>query len=426
MTAPALRPETAWRQWALPLLLMAANTLSFVDRQILSLLIEPIRRDLGLGDGTAGMLYGLGFTLTYLLAAFPLAWLADRIGPRRVIVGAVMAWSLATGACGLARSLGGLIAARMAVGLGEGGLTPAAMAWISRQFPRERTATAIGVFQTGIYLGNGLALLVGAWIALRFDPAGRHMVPLLGPMAGWQVAFLLLVLPGLALAVALALCPAPRGGESERATAPSVAMRGAAGWRIGALPALLIVAYACLVLGGNGAQVWTPTLLQRQFGWSVQQSGFVLGTLSLGFGILGTLGGGLAADAMARRSGLRGPIALAQGAMLVVAPIALAFPLAPDAGVAVALIGAHQMASAFALCGGMAALQGAAPDAQRTRITAMLMVAINLGGTLAGPWIMGVVSDAWPGAGLGPAMAVTGCLATLLAALLMARAQRLA
>ncbi|MFD2783719.1 MFS transporter [Novosphingobium pokkalii] len=213
MTAATARPASAGlRPWLLPVLLMAANTLSFVDRQILALLIDPIRRDLGLGDAAAGMLYGLGFTLSYLFAAFPLAWLADRVGPRRVIVGSVMVWSLATGLCGLARSFASLAAARMAVGLGEGGLTPAALAWINRQFPRERVATMIGVFQSGIYLGNGLALLVGGWIALHFDPWAAHRVPVLGTLAGWQVAFALLALPGLALAAALALCPAPGPG----------------------------------------------------------------------------------------------------------------------------------------------------------------------------------------------------------------------
>jgi MFS family permease len=233
------------------------------------------------------------------------------------------------------------------------------------------------------------------------------------------------VLPGLVLAAALALFPVPRPGAAP--TQQPLPLR--AGWRIGAVPALLIAAHGCFVLGGNGAQVWTPTLLQRQFGWTVQHAGFVLGTLSLACGVLGTLAGGLASDAVARHAGPRGAIALSQGAMLAVMPLALLFPLVPQAGLALPLIAAHQAASAFALCGGMAALQAVAPDAQRTRITALLMVAINLGGTLAGPWIMGLASDAWPmihghASGLGPAMAATGAMATLVAALAMGQARR--
>lgn len=423
MMAATARPQSAGlRPWLLPVLLMAANTLSFVDRQILALLIEPIRHDLGLGDAAAGMLYGLGFTLSYLLAAFPLAWLADRVGPRRVIVGSVMVWSLATGLCGLARSFASLAAARMAVGLGEGGLTPAALAWINRQFPRERVATMIGVFQSGIYLGNGLALLLGGWIALHFDPWAAHRVPVLGTLAGWQVAFTLLALPGLALAAALALCPAPGPGDARLEQRAGVAQP----WRIAPLPALLIAAYACFVMGGNGAQVWTPTLLQRHFGWAVHETGFLLGSISLVCGMLGTLAGGLAGDAMARRAGPCGMITITLAAVATVVPLALAFPLVPSATLAIVLVAAHQAASAFALCGGIAALQAVVPEAQRTRTTAMLMVAINLGGTLAGPWAMGAVSQAWPGAGLGPAMALTGSLATTTAALLLALARRLA
>ena len=150
----------ASRAWWVAIVLMLANTLAFVDRQALALLVQPIKHDLGISDTAISLLYGLSFTLFYIAVGLPIARLADRSNRRNIVALAIFVWSVATSLCGLARSFGMLFAARIGVGAGEGGLTPAAYSLLADCFPKERLPLAMAIYQIGIYLGNASALVI--------------------------------------------------------------------------------------------------------------------------------------------------------------------------------------------------------------------------------------------------------------------------
>ena len=165
--APDAPPETetpARGAWYAVIFLTLASSLSTIDRQILAMMIGPIRRDLLISDSQMGLLGGLAFTVLYCFAQVPLAWIADRGSRRRVITVGMFFWSLMTAACGTAQSFAALFAARMGVGLGEAALGPAAYSMLSDLFPRRLLPAAIGVFAAAPFIGVGLASLGGGQI----------------------------------------------------------------------------------------------------------------------------------------------------------------------------------------------------------------------------------------------------------------------
>ena len=161
-----MKPMRAWLAVAL---LSAAYLLAIVDRGVLALFIQPIEHDLGVSDAQMGLLYGFGFALLYALAGVPLGWLADRVSRRNVAGLSVVTWSAATVVCGLAPGFSWLFAARVAVGVGEAGLSPVVPSWIGDSFPADRTAKPMTFYSLGGAAGPGVALLMGGAMLALMD-----------------------------------------------------------------------------------------------------------------------------------------------------------------------------------------------------------------------------------------------------------------
>ncbi|NJL12269.1 MAG: MFS transporter [Microscillaceae bacterium] len=154
-----------WYAWYVVVVLMIAYISSFIDRQILSLLVEDIQRDMKINDFQISLLMGISFALFYTLLGLPIGRLADRYSRRNIIMAGVFVWSLMTAACGLVRTYFQFFLARVGVGVGEAALSPAAYPLIADYFPPQRLATALSVYSMGIYIGSGLAFLVGGRVA---------------------------------------------------------------------------------------------------------------------------------------------------------------------------------------------------------------------------------------------------------------------
>src|SRR4030095_7549014 len=150
--------------WYVAVVLMLCNTLSFIDRQILGLLVTPIKLDLGISDTRIGLLQGLAFGIFYTLLGLPMGRIVDHGKRRNLVAAGIFCWSLMTALCAVARGFWTLFAARMGVGVGEATLTPSAFSLLSDYFPKERLGTALSVFSMGIFFGSGLALIVGGLI----------------------------------------------------------------------------------------------------------------------------------------------------------------------------------------------------------------------------------------------------------------------
>lgn len=196
------RPSPAYA-WYMTLLLMVLYMFSFLDRTIIVLLIEPIKRDLAITDTQISLLYGLAFAVFYTLCGIPIARLIDSKNRRTIVAVGVLFWSAMTAACGLAKNFGSLFAARIGVGIGEATLSPAAYSMISDSFPKEKRAKAMSVYTMGIYLGVGVAMLLGGQVIEYFNNIGTVTLPLVGELRGWQLTFIAVAAPGLLLSMQL-------------------------------------------------------------------------------------------------------------------------------------------------------------------------------------------------------------------------------
>ncbi|MCI0489999.1 MAG: MFS transporter, partial [Blastocatellia bacterium] len=189
--------------WYVVIILMVCYTLSFIDRQILSLLVKPIQRDLGINDTEMGLLQGAAFGIFYTLLGLPMGWLADRISRRNLIAVGVFFWSLTTALCAVAKSFGSLFFARMGVGVGEATLAPSAFSMISDYFPKERLGTALSVYAMGIFIGSGLANIVGGTVVGSVVDMPAVDLPVIGTIASWRLTFLIVGLPGILVGLLL-------------------------------------------------------------------------------------------------------------------------------------------------------------------------------------------------------------------------------
>jgi MFS family permease len=395
---PDAAPEPSWpssaRAWATAIVLMLANTLAFVDRQALALLVQPIKRDLAISDTAISLLYGLSFTLFYVAVGLPIARVADRSNRRNIVAGAIFVWSVATSLCGFARSFTGLFAARVGVGAGEGGLTPAAYSLLSDTFPKHRLPLAMGIYQIGIYLGSASALVIGGVIFAHMPPGGTVVVPVVGAMKGWQLVFLLLGLPGLVLtAVTMTLRePARRGVAAAETSVPLGQFFAHVGARGRAYVGIML-GFALMVLVGNGTAVWIPAFLERSYGWTTAQIGHVYGPVVFVCGTSGALAGGVVASWLRRRGLAHGNLQASLIGFVALVPVTVAFPLMPRVELALALIGVMNFLAGFNFGGGLATLQELTPNRMRALMSAAYMLTINLIGAALGPTAIALVTD---------------------------------
>ena len=186
--------------WYIVSLCMVAYIFSFIDRQVITLLIQPIRADLQISDTQFSLLHGLAFALLYATAGIPIARLADSRSRPMIISVGIFVWSLATALCGVAKNFAQLFMARMAVGVGEAALSPAAYSMITDSFPKSRLGMALGVYSSGSFLGGGLAFIIGGAAIALVEQWGAQQVPLIGLVKPWQMTFFIVGLPGILVA----------------------------------------------------------------------------------------------------------------------------------------------------------------------------------------------------------------------------------
>jgi MFS family permease len=399
--------------WTVVAILIATAILSYTDRQVLSLLVDPIRADLGISDTQISLLLGTAFAVVYGFAGIPLGFLADRTSRRNLIFGGVLVWSIGTLACGFSRSFGELFAARIVVGLGEAVLSPAAISLISDYFPPSRRGTAVGCFLSGIAMGIGASILIGGGV-LRLVESGALAGTALAAQPAWRLVLLVIGAPGVlwALAILAIREPARRMTQTNVTTAQTAET---AGWsRV--IPIYIVVALASLVDNAVGA--WAPTLLIREFTRNAAQVGVVLGLLlTAGFGG-GVLIGGWLADRAGARGGWSRKLVVALISSLLILPVSLLVN-AGQYNVVLWSVPLYFALSGSVTALGFSAILDVVPNRSRglaMAISFFLNVAIGAG---VGPTAVAMASDRLFGAnaGLGPAITLTVALSYGLAAI---------
>ncbi len=380
------------RAWILVALLMLAYLLSYVDRTILGLLIQPIKADLKFSDEKIGWLLGPAFAIFYATIGVPCGWLSDRRSRTRIIAAGMVLWSAATVYSGMARSFGQLFAARMSVGVGEAVLSPAAFSLIADNFPPERRARPVAIYSMAITLGSGLASLIGA-VVLTWAKRSDHIaVPLLGSLAPWQLTFIAVGLPGLVVAMVFLLIREPRR-IAEQSAASRNGFRAALS-HVGAHKAAYarIVAVAAAMVTVAYSQGFLPAAFERRWGWPPEFFAKCNGISALVIGPAVYFWAGSYCD---RRAG-----AGDSGAALRIMTWGIAL-LAPSCSLALLLPGPWP---AFALlCVGGAcinaisavavtALLDITPGEIRGQVVALYYMAISITGLLLGPTTVGFLS----------------------------------
>jgi MFS family permease len=386
--------------WYVVGVLTLANVSGFVDRQILSLLVIPIRRDLGISDTQMSLLMGLSFALFQTMLGVPIGRLADSHSRRTIIAAGVAAWSVMTVACGLARTYTQLLLARIGVGIGEAALQAPAVSLVTDYFPRARRATALSVYTLGTFLGSGLAYLVGGAIigASAITGAavapGRLHWPIVGELYPWQAVFFVVGAPGILIALLFfTVREPPRHGTVQGAPPlPLTAL-----WRYvranAATFATLSLGFALSATVNYGVAAWLPTFLVRTYGWPIARAGIVQGTLTMTIGVLGVLTGGRVADRLVRRGVVDGPLRVGIIAALGMLVFAGLYPLMPTAALAVLLLAPVNFFAAFPWGAAYAAAAETMPNRLRAQGTALYVLVINLVSGTLGATAVALVTD---------------------------------
>ena len=392
MSSEETAPRGGPYAWYVVGVLLLAYTLSFIDRMILSLLVGPIRADLGISDTQMSLLMGFAFAIFYSVLGIPLGWLADRGSRRGLMTIGVAAWSVMTALCSLARGYGGLFLARVGVGVGEATLSPAAYSLLGDYFPREKLGRAMAVYSIGVPLGSGIALVAGALVVKFVTEGPALIVPLLGEMAPWRVTFIVIGLPGLLVALLIALTV----HEPARTGAKAGAAKGEFTAFLKSHPRAIIAhfgAMSMITLVMYGAMAWIPQFLHRTYGMAVADAGLWFGTATALCGAVGLLLGGAMADRMYRRGRKDAHLRVIRLNAVLLLPLLGGMALAPTAGLALALMILTMLIGT--IHGGVAgaALQMITPNGLRARMVALYFLVANLIGLGCGPTAMALVTD---------------------------------
>jgi predicted MFS family arabinose efflux permease len=363
------------------IMLTIVYAFNFIDRQILVILQEPIKNDMGLSDTQLGLLSGFSFALVYITAGIPIAYWADRSNRRNIISGALIIWSGMTALSGLAQNYTQLLLARIGVGIGEAGGSPPAHAMISDYYPPEKRGTALGIYSTGVHIGVLMGFLLGGFISQAF---------------GWRTTFLLVGIPGVLFALFfLFTVKEPARGRWETAEAASYkpTLRETVSllssfksfWYIAAGTGLTAFA-------GYGSGNFAPSFMMRTHGLSMMQVGIVLALFGGGAGLLGTFLGGYIADHLGVRD-KRWYAWVPMIAGIIAVPLGFPYLLLDNTVAAVGFMFLVTVMINTYLGPCLAISHALVPPAMRALTSAILFFILNLIGLGLGPLTAGLLSD---------------------------------
>ena len=391
-TRAALSPARSW--WAI-FIFMIALMFNFLDRQLMTLLITPIKADLKLSDTQISLLIGFAFVMFYVMAGIPISRLVDR-GPRKWIIGFGIAfWSVMTAACGLAQNAWQLLAARMLVGVGESCNAPATYSMTSDMFPREKLALPISFIGIGTIFGSGMALLIGGYLILWLTELGPQDWGMFGTLQPWQMTFVIVGLPGVLWALLMiATVPEPprRGSTSDTATPSFVHTIGYL-WDRKAAFGPMFLANAIKAMLSFGVTVWSPVFFERKFGYAPGEPGPTLGIISLIVSPLGLILGGWLATRMAEKGYRDANMRMVYLVTIPLIPVAIAYPLVDQAWMAFALVGLSLFLGSLGSGPANAAIQSVTPGRMRGTTTAIYIAIYNVIGYGLGPLVVGWFND---------------------------------
>ena len=395
---PVPSAEKPWpapaKAWYTVGLIAFVTMLSNVDRSIVNLLVEPIKRDLLLSDTQISLIIGLAFSLFYMLVGLPMARVSDVKSRRIILAMGLSNWSLATAACGLAKSFAQLFVARGIVGGAESVAGPASMSLISDLVPRDKLPRAFAIYQLGISAGQAGALFFGGILLAFFIQFGPIHLPIMGLAREWQLVFLACAIPGLLTAL-LFLLTVREPVRRNRHVTGSVPLRevGRYLWKHRTLFVPLLLSIGIGSIETMGLMTWRPAFYERTYGWGPQQIGPLLALSLLISTPLALTIGTWFAEFMDKRGHDDAMVRVCAITQALSAPFAIAAPLMPSAWLA---FGCGIFASVFGLMSAPAqnsAIQIIVPNEMRAQISAIYLFTISVIGSGLGPLVVALTTD---------------------------------
>lgn len=423
---PYPRPGIAWYS---VILLALLYWLSILDRTIISLLVDPIKADIGISDVQFGMLHGLAFAVTFSLFGLIAGSLADRFNRRLIVFLSVTVWSLATAACGLAQNFWHLLLARVGVGAGEAGLNPCATSMITDLFPKEKLTSAMAVYSLGASVGSGCAFIFGGMLVEYVSAAETVAIPVLGEVKPWQAAFIIIGIPGVIAALCSFSMPEPIRRGRAAATPAAGGIAGlAATYKslfvfIRSRGRFFFHHYLGFGMGSLalvGGAAWYPAHMGRSFGWSGGDIGLSLGVSLIAGGFAGKLLTGIMVDRMFSSGRTDAQFTWYAGCLLLSVPVAVftmttGLPMGFLVGLAFLVMLLSPMTALY-----MASLNVVTPNELRGAGVAFYSATIGLAALSLGPVLVALFSDhLYGGNAIGLGLATVYCIASPLGALVL-------
>lgn len=381
-------------------LLFLAYAFSFIDRQVLGVMVGPIKEDLALSDFQFSLLQGAAFAILYSVMALPFGRMADTKNRKLIMAIGVFGWSLMTIGCGLAKNFTQLFVMRMGVGVGEAALSPAAYSTITDSFPREKLTRALAIYKAGMLVGGGLALLLGGIIYDYYASIPDLSMPLLGAMKAWQATFVTVGLPGFLLAVMILFIKEPgRKGmlRSPEDDSPK-------SLKIGEVFAFMFVQHrqlyislfvGCSILAiiSYGFSSWFTEMLIRNFSLTRSYAGSLMGSVIIAAGLLGVLSGPSFVALLQKRGFADSNMRALMLITIALIPTAIAAPQMPNYILALVLMSVTVFLQAAYVGVAAAAVQMVTPNQMRGQATAIYLFSTNMLGLALGSTLVAGLTD---------------------------------
>jgi MFS family permease len=382
--------------WYVVFLLTLASTLSFIDRQILNVMIGPIKRDLGgLSDTEISLIIGLAFSTVYSLTTLPLARIADRYSRRNVIAAGIFSWSLMTALAGMANSFWALFGARMGVGVGEASLGPATQSILADYFEQHRLPLAYGIVAAAPFIGTGLANIVGGPLIDYLEARPLIVMPVFGEMYSWQTVLVVVGLPGILLTLLMFTIKEPKRSGASADRTEGYSYRELWQFCLSRRKYLSyhFIAYLCLSIQGFAFLTWIVEFFVRIHGWTRTEIGLTYGSIALIVGIMGSIGAGYYAGYWLAKGRADAPMRLAFYGTIGLGPLAVIMPLVSSDWLAIAIIIPITFFMAMPPGLSNAALQAISPNRLRGQMIAVYLICVSFLSYLFAPLIIGLMND---------------------------------
>jgi len=370
--------------------LFVAAIVSYANRLVLGVLVDPLRASFGVSDSAISLLQGPAFTVIYVLASLPMGRLADRVNRKRLITLGATTWAIGATLCGVAPNFNSLLAARILIGISEATLVPVAISMIADSFATHRRGTAFGVFGMATALGGPIGISAGGLLLNAANNGAFGTWPLIGSWASWRIVLFLFGGVGMVAPLVLLTVREPRRLETAEP-----GQSGSAGGffsRHGKVLVPLYLGCGLLAIGDYGLVSWAPSVLSRRFNWHPDELGLAFGFITAAAGIVGSISGGTLSDFVERRKGLVGRFQVCLLAALGAVCAALAIS-GPSSFLVLAGVGLWVFISTVGGIGGLVAIQSAVPNQYRGLSASVFTFCNTLLGYGCGPTLVAVVTE---------------------------------